>query len=822
MKRISFRIGLYLTINLLIIIFGFFHLEAVFKRPRAPFHLTRQDNRLIIDKIINPGYCGDLRSGDQVISWNEYQLNIPEITEFLAEKSKVGKQVTIIFNRDGVPGQTIITLLPYHPTYRYVFIIFFVGFITWCVSIFILLKGPPHFTTTTLHWTIGSLGLATIFTTGAMSPLHLQSYIARGLFLLFYMLAVSGVLFFSSTFPRSRERLVFLKAALIFIPSGILAALMEYYFLSALYFQSIILYARFQNFFDFFHALLFFYLGLSIFNFIYSYRSTPLSEDQKRLKLILTGIAIGSAPFLLLSILPQIFERNEIIREEFTLIFFLVIPFTFTLAILKYRLLDIDLLINRSLVYGLLTLMIGALYIVTVLTVISVIGGEIVFDDYLFLLLTTLIVAIIFNPLRHALQKIIDNLFFSARENYRKAVNEITRDLDKVLSSEDLFQQLIISLTRLVPIQHLALYRIVGDSLILQHSSRLDTQTLVSFPGIDLHQMIAAGQIYALPKSVYLHPTQMDFSRSDFLQRINFSVCIPLLTKTTYFTGLLCIIPYHDRFIEAEIDLLRTGCTRAAEILDRLLLQERMIIEREEKKRMKEISSYIISLVAHELQSPLTSIRMFAELLQQKDKIPEKEFPDYLHIIETESIRLSRLIKNVLDYSRIDRGIKEYHFEVLNLNRLIEHVLNVFRQQLEKNNFQVDVHLTEEDTTLMADEDALISVITNLLANAIKYSPEEKYIFISTAVENQHIQLCVRDKGIGIPGEEQSRVFDDFYRSGHKQVQSLSGLGLGLSLVKRIILAHKGTIQVDSKPGKETLFTIILPSGVSYEKNSDH
>ncbi len=811
MIKISKRIGLYLAINLIIVIICLLHLPAVFNRPMVPFHLIKDSHGLFVDKIHDPLASGELQIGDQVIAWDTLSFNIPEITEFLAEMSNIGNLVTITFQRQGKTDTTSITLIPYHQSFRYVFIIFFVGLLTWCVAIFVLLKGPPSLSTATLHWILASFGFVTMLTTGLISHDNIFPYVTRSLFLIFYMTTVSGLFFFSTIFPR--QRLEFWKSFSIFIPVTIFTCFIVLFHLRAIYYYSVTDYARFQFLFNILHIFLYVFIGASLFNFYYSYRTSKQVEDQRRLRLIFWGILLGATPFLLLSILPQILGHGGLIREEFTLIFFLFIPFTFTLAILKYRLLDIDLIINRILVYGLLTFLLGAIYIVTVLMVISVIGGEIVFDDYLFLLLTTLFVAIIFNPLRRGLQKIINDLFFSARENYRQAVRAINTDLENMWNSEDLCRQLIISLSRFVPNQHLALYRVAGNTLQLQYSSRTDTPVQFSFPGIDLQQLISSGQIFALPKSVYLHPDQVDFSRTDFLQQINFPVCIPLLTKTTYFNGVLCATPYHGRFIAAELDLLRTGCLQAAEILDRLLLQERMIIEREEKTRLKEISSYIISLVAHELQSPLTSIHLFSEMLQQQNEKLSKEQREYLGIIENESMRLSRMIKNVLDFSRIDRGIKEYHFEILTLNRLVEHVLNVFKQQLEQNGFQLEINLTDQDTTIRADEDAMISAFANLIANAIKYSPAEKYLAISTRIEDQHIHLGIKDKGLGIPAAEQNHVFNEFYRSSNKQVQSLSGLGLGLALVKNIIAAHQGEIKLESAPDQGTAFTIILPLG---------
>jgi signal transduction histidine kinase len=199
-------------------------------------------------------------------------------------------------------------------------------------------------------------------------------------------------------------------------------------------------------------------------------------------------------------------------------------------------------------------------------------------------------------------------------------------------------------------------------------------------------------------------------------------------------------------------------------------------------------------------------------MMQENKKLSKKQ-NQYLSIIDNETMRLSRLIKNVLDFSRIERGIKEFNFKMLSLNRLVKDLIKVYRQQLKQNGFRLKIDLTGEDTTIRADEDALISALSNLLANAIKYSAEKKYLTVSTRNVDHQIHLCIKDKGVGISVAEQERVFDDFYRSGNRQVQSLGGLGLGLALVKRTIQAHHGEIKLESVPGQGTSFTIILPLG---------
>lgn len=825
MKKYSLRIGFYLLLNLILFLFSLWHLPTVFKRPIPPFNVTWSHDRVIIDEIINAQACGDLKPGDQVLRWENYKLVIPEITEFLAELSQIGDKVNITFQRGGEIHSANITILPYYPSYRYVIIILFVGLVTWCVGVFVLIKGPPVLSTTVLHFTLVALAISIMMTVGKIIPGSYLSYIGRIIFFIFYMITISGFLFFSIVFPQAKSKKIIAKAGFIFGPVSILILIIIYYHLKAIFYKSMEDYVRFQTAYDIFHLLLYAFFAIALFNFFHAYKKTTLEEERSRIRLIIWGVFIGATPFLLLSILPQLTDKSAVVREEFTLIFFLVIPLTFTLAIVKYHLLNIDVLINRTIVYTVLTLLIGSIYIITVMLVISLIGGQAVFDEYLFLLFVTLLVAIIFNPLRTRIQNIIDEVFFSARANFRKAINDIAQELHKAISSDDLFQHLVTVLSRFVVTKNIAVYSFNNGFLHLESAKGVVANRDISLTHDQAKSLKNSTGMYALPKIVNSHSLKIDSSKIDLLTKHNFSLCIPLISDAKEILACLFTNPVHDRFIEEEVDLLLTGCTQSAEILDRLLLQEKIIVEREEKKRLKElneIKSYFVSSVSHEFQTPLTSIKMFSELLQDEVTLSKEAQKDYLETIEGESERLSRMVKNVLDFSKIERGVKEYHFSKVNIHDLIKTVLRIMKYQLEQHTFQVELALTTKDIYLTVDPDALIASLTNIISNAIKYSQEEKYLAISTTLMAKMLRICVKDKGVGISQEDQRHIFETFYRSRDDAIKAVGGVGLGLALVKHVVDAHQGKIELESAPNIGTSFCIDLPLESNNAKNFNY
>jgi two-component system phosphate regulon sensor histidine kinase PhoR len=202
---------------------------------------------------------------------------------------------------------------------------------------------------------------------------------------------------------------------------------------------------------------------------------------------------------------------------------------------------------------------------------------------------------------------------------------------------------------------------------------------------------------------------------------------------------------------------------------------------------------------------------MFAELLRTKKKISEKEKKEYLEIIEGESERLTRLINNVLDYSRIERGVKEYSFSEVGIKGIAEKVLNSMMFQLKQHGFEIETDLPDDELIVQADGDALQEALVNLIANSIKYSTTKKMLNLKVKNEGNSVHFAVSDKGIGIPKEEQQKIFDIFFRSENKSVQSSGGAGLGLSIVNHIVRAHNGNIDVHSRPGEGSTFTLKIP-----------
>jgi signal transduction histidine kinase len=224
------------------------------------------------------------------------------------------------------------------------------------------------------------------------------------------------------------------------------------------------------------------------------------------------------------------------------------------------------------------------------------------------------------------------------------------------------------------------------------------------------------------------------------------------------------------------------------------------------------LKSDFVSNVSHELRTPLALIRLYAETLELGRLTGPAKHQEYYSIIRKESERLTALINNILDFSRIEAGRKEYDFRETDMCELVRNTLESYRYQIEQQGFTFEEKIAEVPP-LNVDREAMARSLVNLVNNALKYSQDRKHIGVNLYRESGTVKLEVVDQGIGIPASEQQRIFEKFYRVGDPLVHNTKGSGLGLSLVQHIARAHGGDVLVDSTPGAGSKFTITLPLG---------
>jgi signal transduction histidine kinase len=227
-------------------------------------------------------------------------------------------------------------------------------------------------------------------------------------------------------------------------------------------------------------------------------------------------------------------------------------------------------------------------------------------------------------------------------------------------------------------------------------------------------------------------------------------------------------------------------------------------------REAEELKNTFISIISHELRTPVALIKGYVGTLRREDaQWDRKTVRDSLAVIEEESDRLATLIDDLLDASRLQAGVLALDTTVVDVGRLVREIAERFKTQSEEHNFEVQV--PEDFPLVQADEERLIQVITNLISNAVKYSPGGGRVIITGRSTSDSATICVQDDGPGIAPDDVPRVFDLFYRSNEAS-RKTKGAGLGLFLAKTVIEAHGGRIWVDDrvKKGARICFSLSL------------
>ncbi|MEW4370710.1 ATP-binding protein [Paenibacillus kandeliae] len=264
-----------------------------------------------------------------------------------------------------------------------------------------------------------------------------------------------------------------------------------------------------------------------------------------------------------------------------------------------------------------------------------------------------------------------------------------------------------------------------------------------------------------------------------------------------------CVIQMQD---ERLLSLHVTPITDAASGAD----QGFLLIFRDctEEKRVKQLQNELIAVVSHELRTPLSAIMGYIEMLSMYDDIPAERRREFMNTIQFEGGRLSRLLDEFLDSQRIEAGHAEYLMSYIQLDELVQMIC--WQWDIQSRD-RLHVELEQQELYVWGDHNRMIQVISNLIGNALKYSPEDRPVDIRVRRQDRQVLVEVEDYGIGISEQDQPRIFQKFFRSGSTESRRIRGTGLGLFIAQRIVNDHKGVLSFTSSRGKGSVFVIRLP-----------
>jgi two-component system, OmpR family, phosphate regulon sensor histidine kinase PhoR len=236
-----------------------------------------------------------------------------------------------------------------------------------------------------------------------------------------------------------------------------------------------------------------------------------------------------------------------------------------------------------------------------------------------------------------------------------------------------------------------------------------------------------------------------------------------------------------------------------------------------QERELDRMKTDFVSSISHELRTPLTSIKAYTETILRDSNMPDTTKHDFLIAIDEESKRLADLVNGLLEISLLQSGKAQIVEQNLDITEVIKKAVSSLKYSADKKNIRIEVAGDDANIWFIGDESKIYSLFSNLINNAVKFTPSEGLVRINIARQDMELIVKVRDTGIGMPKEELSKIFHRFYRV-KQQGKQIPGTGLGLAIVNEIAVLHGGKVEVESEVGHGTTFTVILPLQSSAEK----
>jgi signal transduction histidine kinase len=810
---------LLLAFSLVALAAGLFGITRLWVRPGVPFTWQTHDQKIVIVEVLDNASA--LAPGDILLGNDGIPLQHSEELEFLFDGKTENDSVSISVLRQGQQIPVSIMLKGRWYSRRYVIINFILGLFMWAIGTWVFQRQPQEEPARVFFLLTLSLALCFMITTARLPAgpkpwncfLPVIYYVAFPLFSALF-------LHFSTIFPKEKMllRSAQWQAIIIYLPAVIFIFALEFFHLRALTSGDMAVFRLYYRIFNFHRGYLVLYFLLGLAALVHSSMTAADKSTKNKVRWILWGIAMGSAPFILLWTIPQIFSQPPFIPEEITYLALMLAPLSFAVAIVKYKIFDIEVVINRSLVYGLLTGFIVGLYLLLVGLSGKFLQNLSATANSFIAIICTLIAAIAFNPAKQKIQKIVDLTFYRVKYNYRLVIKEFSQLITTAKSQSEIFEMLMTYIDASIPVGKITVLLPNHRTLSIAASRRLQKEDKKWLDFAEDDEILEVARRLALPLAREGRADPSAVAHLHLHENFAHEILLPVKMSTGE-SGFLLLGHKRsgNKYSVEDLELLSMLASEAISALERIRFQEAAIRERVEKEKLEALSqlkSEFISLVSHELRTPLTAIRWSVQNLL--DGVPEKPPPklqEYLLGIHDSSTHLSRMIENLLDVSKIEAGRMEIAPERVSLAEIIPATVQAILLVAAKKNIRIQ---TEDlgDLCLRADRDAVQEILLNLLENAIKYSPAGKAVHVKARLADADagmVAISVCDEGAGVPFEKQKTIFEKFERVLQEKKAREKGLGLGLYIAKKFVEAHGGTISVESEMGKGSIFTFTLP-----------
>lgn len=652
---------------------------------------------------------------------------------------------------------------------------------------------------------------------GFQLPFYLSGPVVF-LYFLFYPQAFISFLMFCYHFPSPalrREALLF-RRRLFSAPGIAFSALLTYLFLKKTLFGDLSFALRYETAYRVFRVFVFATLVLALYVFINNFRKDPNPANRKRFYWMLGGILWGSFPFLFLWNLPLLLGTSPLLPEWLVNLSILIIPVSVAMAIIKYRLFDIEIILSRSIVYALVIAFLFGMYVAVVGAISLMVYQNYSIHSPIPTFITALGIALLFRPLKEKVQGFVNGKFFRIRYDRFQSLQSLMAALDNCSREAAVLSTLDSYFEAIIPTEVAFFTRFdAGKWKFVNFPRRkrigVNKKLLPPAPLKPLEVFVSPGHLTCFESPQQWSPAELP-EPAILAIAVDGSLLWCLGKKRS---GLR----YWDEDVALALQMARAAALQLEKLkLIRTAMQESL--EKEHAQKVNRWKSLLVAEVAHDLRAPLNTmlwkLRNFQDSLSQSPPTAGTPIAE----IEKQIQRLQNFIQSLMILSRQEEGKYRPQWQTISVRRALGHTLEDLRGTIEIRQLEIRMRCPE-NLRLKTDPVLFQEIVQNLLHNAVKFSPPRGIIEIeaSRARRRNKEKLCliIRDQAGGIPREELKSLFEPFAIS-ENSTSPEKGFHLGLFIVREFARLLKGEIVVKSRWKKGTVFTLYFPGLV--EKHS--
>lgn len=646
----------------------------IINKAKLPLNITNHNSSLVINESSESTFKKD----DVIIKIANLNLKSIEEVEVFLDGKLPGEEMAVLILKKNQPITQQITLTNFY-TVPYVIIAVFVGLLFFIVAIIVVFKCDNVELATTHHWAFIFTAIIIMMTWGNYSklPYNLGALTRLG-FHVGYLFAPVFFLKFSIVFPTKlniKKKNIFL---LLNITSIILCVIITTVFFLYIKKGSVNYLRTYIVLFDICSTYIVLIILTAILIFAHTYTTTSTETDRKKLRWIILGFILGPLGYLALWVVPSRIWNQPFVPEFVVLLLVAFVPITFGIAIIKYRLLNIDIIFKRGLVYSFVISMLVIVYIVFITALASLFNNP---NSEILSIVGAISIALLFQPAKVRVQKLVNKKFFRIEYDYRLALNLFYKEIKEIYNVKELITKVIEFIDQLIPVNKIGYFLFDGSNntikLIDHKNLEFIFKNNLSFK---LHNKSFNDVNSVATANSIEHGVEAINKTIPEFEKMGVEIIFVIKSSRNTIYGFLVLgeKKSETKFTAEDFDLLKIITSRLSLTIERIVLQEEVIREHLEAERLEELNkvkSYFVSSVSHDLKTPLTSIKLFTERLKSTKNLSSEKKHEYLKIIEGESDRLTRLINNVLDYSKIEQGIQNYKFRPTKLTNQSIHII---------------------------------------------------------------------------------------------------------------------------------------------------